>query len=519
MFMKRSILFAFVLLSLTVVAQQNISVKSFTPLPMDMTASSLEGKRIDQNGEVAALIKIETTLTGLTFEGGALGIVDSKQENGEVWVWVPRASRKITVKHPQLGVLRDYRYPIEIEAERTYLMVLTTAKIETIITEEVRMQYLAFQITPVNATLVVNEKYWDVEPDGSAQDYVSFGTYTYRVEAPDYYSDAGRVTVDDPINAQIVTVTLRPNFGWIEVAGTGNLDGANVYVDNTLVGKAPCKSNPLKSGTHTVRITKKMYNTYTEIVTVTDNEVIRLTPTLTGDFAEVTLMVDADAEIYVNDELKGIRTWTGPLGSGTYKIECKQPGHENSLTTKEIAANMPNKTITLPAPRPIYGSLMVESSPNFCKLYIDGRDMGNTPKSIPEILVGTYEIRLTKDGCVDHTEMITIDKGQRKQVKAMLSKQETTLTSETTNSNLGQSSSPINMVNDRPTAAYVNTEKIVEEMSNDDNNLDKVKKAINTISKEYGFLFVIDISTGAAVYIGDDAIDATPMVKKELGLR
>ena len=330
--MKNSFIFVFLWLLCLGATAQNISVKSFKALPMDLTASSLEGKRIDQNGDVAALIKVVTTETGFVFEGGTLGIVDTKQTPGEVWVWVPRAARKITIKHQKLGVLRDYYYPVEIEAERTYEMVLTTAKIETIIKEEVRMQYLAFQISPPNATLVVDEKYWDVEADGSAQDYVSFGTYSWRVEAPNYHSDAGLVTVDDPNNAKIVTVTLQPNFGWIEVAGTGKLQGASVYVDNALIGRAPCKSEALKSGKHTVRITKKMYDTYTETVTVADNETTRLAPMLTANFAEVTLTVDADAEIYVNDERKGTRSWTGPLGSGTYKIECRQANHERWLS-------------------------------------------------------------------------------------------------------------------------------------------------------------------------------------------
>ena len=419
--MKRKTLLALLLFAFLGVSAQNISVKSFKALPMDMTASSLEGKRLDQNGDVAALIKVMTTETGFAFEGGTLGIVDTQQRVGEIWVWVPRSSRKITILHQQLGGLRDYRYPIEIEAERTYEMVLTTAKIETIVKEEVRMQYLAFQISPPNATLVVDEKYWDVEADGSAQDYVNFGTYSWRVEAPNYHSDAGRVTVDDPNNTKIVTVTLQPNFGWIEVAGTGKLQGASVYVDNALIGRAPCKSEALKSGNHTVRITKKMYATYTETVTVADNEITRLAPTLTADFAEVTLTVDADAEIYVNDERKGTRSWTGPLGSGTYKIECKQTNHETSTTSKEITAAMDGQTVTLPAPRPIYGALNVESTPNFCKLYIDGKDMGTTPKSIAEILIGQHEIKLAKDGYADYTETVTITKGDRKQVKATLS--------------------------------------------------------------------------------------------------
>ena len=400
---------------------QSISVKSFRPLVGDMTTTSAEGKRIDQNGEVAALIKVVTNETGFVFEGGTLGIVGSQQRVSEIWVWVPRASRKITIMHQQLGQLRDYRFPVEIEADRTYEMVLTTAKIETIIKEEVRMQYLAFQITPPNATLEVNETIWEVSSEGSAQEYVNFGTYTYRVQAPNYYPDAGRVTVDDPNNTKIVIVDLKPNFGWIEVAGTGNLHDANVYIDNALIGRAPCKSDALKSGQHSVRIAKKMYEMYSEVVTVQDNKTVTLAPSLKGDFAEVTLKVNADAEIWVNNEKYGTRTWTGPLGSGSYKIECKQANHEPSLITQEITPNMGGQIITLPEPTPIYGSLLVESTPSFSRLFIDGKDMGTTPKSINELLIGQHQIKLTKEGYSDYTETVTIAKDERKQVKATLS--------------------------------------------------------------------------------------------------
>ena len=84
--MKRFTLLTFLMFAFFGAFAQNISVKSFQALPMDMTASSLEGKRVDQNGQVAALIKIVTTETGFVFEGGTLGIVDTKQKVGEIWV-------------------------------------------------------------------------------------------------------------------------------------------------------------------------------------------------------------------------------------------------------------------------------------------------------------------------------------------------------------------------------------------------------------------------------------------------
>lgn len=420
--MKKLSLLALLLFSVGVVSAQSISVKSFRALPMDMTPSSKEGKRIDQNGQVAALIKVVTNETGFVFEGGTLGIVDTKQQVSEIWVWVPHASRKITIKHQRLGQLRDYRYPIEIESERTYEMVLDiqqqTQNIDP--KERPKKQYLAFQITPPNAILEVNDQIWEVSNDGSAMKFVDFGTYSYRVYAKNYHTDAGNVTVNDYDQTHKVTVELKPNFGWIEVKGKDDLQGAIVYVDDTYIGKVPCKSEALESGTHTVRVVKEMYANYSQKVTVKDNETTSISPMLVADFAEVTLKVDADAEIWVNNEKKGVRSWTGRLGRGSYKIECKQSNHESTLTTQEITPSMTGNTLTLPAPKPIYGSLNVESSPNFAKLFIDGKDMGETPKFFGEILVGQHEVKVIKDGFADHTETITITKGEPKQLMVTL---------------------------------------------------------------------------------------------------
>ena len=401
---------------------QDLSVKTFRLLPNDMTASSVEGKRIDQNNEVAALIKVVTTETDFVFEGGSLGIVDTKQKTGEIWVWVPRGLRKMTILHQELGRLRDYRFPVEIEPERTYEMVLVSGKTETIIKSSLRQQYLAFQITPPNATLEVNDQAWEVGSDGTAMKFVNFGTYTWRVQAPDYHPEAGKIVVNDPNNTQKVLVNLLPNFGWIEVSGEGLLQGASVYIDNAFIGKAPCKSEAISSGQHLVRVSKERYEPYSEVVTVKDTETTRISPILNAGFAEVTLQVEADAEIWVNNEKKGIRTWTGILGNGTYWIECKQENHDPSITTQEINASMNGRTITLNPPLPIYGSLNVESTPAFASIFIDGKPMGETPKFVSELLVGQHELRLTKDGYVTRTESVVIVKGERTQVQVKLGK-------------------------------------------------------------------------------------------------
>ncbi|HQL69974.1 MAG TPA: PEGA domain-containing protein, partial [Bacteroidales bacterium] len=104
---------------------QQISVSSFERRDNDMDARVNYPVK-DQNGDVCALLKIETTQTGFVFEGGSLGIMKTEQKVGEYWVYIPWGSKIITIKHPQLGVLRDYYFPISVEKSTVYLMKLTT---------------------------------------------------------------------------------------------------------------------------------------------------------------------------------------------------------------------------------------------------------------------------------------------------------------------------------------------------------------------------------------------------------
>ena len=49
--------------------------------------------------------------------------------------------------------------------------------------------------------------------------------------------------------------------------------------------------------------------------------------------------------------------------------------------------------------------------------------------------------------------------------------------------------------------------------------LDKIQNAINAVGKEKGYTYVLDLATGAAVYVGDNAVDATKDVKSKLGIK
>lgn len=48
---------------------------------------------------------------------------------------------------------------------------------------------------------------------------------------------------------------------------------------------------------------------------------------------------------------------------------------------------------------------------------------------------------------------------------------------------------------------------------------ERLQQAVRAVTLEQGYTYMMDITSGAIVYIGDDAIDATPLVKKKLGLK
>ena len=406
--MKRILAFLLFLIICGHIYSQTISVSSFKLLDSDLTANTSGTMEQDQNGEIAALIKVVTTQTGFSFDGGSMGIVKTIQKPSEIWVYIPRGSKRITISHPQLGLLRDYYYPVSIEAARTYEMVLTTGEVQTIVNQTANSQYLVLKVTPSDAVVELDNELLPTT-NGIAQKFVKLGTYEYRVQAANYHSSAGKVIVDDPNNKKVVEINLLPAYGWIELLGNEDTNGAQVYIDNTLVGTIPMKSQNLASGEHSIRIVKALYNPYSQTVVVKDNETTQVTPTLSANFSEVTVIVDNDADIYVNDEKKGNGTWTGRIASGTYLMEAKKESYRSTRKTVEISSLHKTQNIQLDTPTPIYGEVNITSTPAMAEVYVDGERKGETPLYLPQLLIGNHQLVIKYVGYSTISSSFTIN--------------------------------------------------------------------------------------------------------------
>ena len=314
---------------------QNISVSSFKSLDTDLTANTAGTMEKDQNGEAAALIKVVTTQTGFTFDGGALGIVKTKQTPGEVWVYIPRGSKKITIKHPQLGVLRDYFFPIAIESARTYEMVLIAGEVQTVVKQARTSQYVVFQLMPPDAVVELDGELLKTE-GGVASKMMKFGTYNYRVQAPNYLLEAGSVTVDDPNNKKVVNISLKPNFAKVTINVDNN---AEIWVNGEKKGEGSWSGN-LGAGTYELEAKKEGHRSTTitqDFIVTAEPQIVKLqTPTPIYGEADINSSPGM-ADIFIDGKKVGqTPLLLSDLLVGLHTISIIKEGYESE-----------NKTITI----------------------------------------------------------------------------------------------------------------------------------------------------------------------------
>ena len=248
-------------------AQNQIQVTSFQRMETDLTARVTAPKH-DQNGEVCALLRIVTTDMNFMFEPDALGIVSRVNKPGEIWVYVPRGARRISIMHERYGVLRNYFYPDIIEAATVYEMVLETGSNEKNTSADANMQLLVMRPEPATADVYIDDEKMPTE-NGVFSATMKKGEHTYRVEAPMYAPEAGILRLEEkPV---ILSINLKPRFGYLEIFSLPE-QGAEVYLDEEFVGQTPYRSDRMPLQDYRVSVKKDTYFPQDTLLTVRAGE-------------------------------------------------------------------------------------------------------------------------------------------------------------------------------------------------------------------------------------------------------
>lgn len=210
----------------------------------------------------------------------------------------------------------------------------------------------------------------------------------------------------EPANVKAVVMVKKQNAANEEMLGT---------IDDT---DGVAKS--LEFGSYTYRVMAENYHPTEGRFTLNDRQAIHTEKvSLRPNFSEITLTVDSEADIYVNEEKKGRRTWRGILKAGNYHVECRQTYHRSSSQYITIEEN-DNRSFTLTPPMPITGTLAITSRPLGASIRIDGRDYGKTPQNLNDMLIGRHTIELTRENYRPETQTVEVKENQTTNVEVQL---------------------------------------------------------------------------------------------------
>ena len=409
--------------SLLLSAQDGISIKAFDEVSHDLDAR-VNYPKTDQNGKTCALVKVVTTEGDFTFDNGQLGVVAAihKPELSEWWVYLPEKTMKLKIMHPVYGQLRDgelgyYYFPNSLKSATCYRMELTTQrKVVTYEPTKVKTGFLILESTPSGAQVFITqndeERY---EGDTPFQKKFPYGSYNYRIKKSLYHDEVGIAVVDNTRVDQ--NVVLRPAFGSLKV--TTNPSGAKVTLESD--GRSftsPCEIGNIPSGEHYVSIVSPRYTSLRQKVIIQDGQVTPLNATLDARFAQVSITSLPNATISINGERRGVGSFAGDLGEGIYDVEVSLAQHRSVTRQIEVVAKQP-QTITL-NPTPIYGSLDVISTPMYAEVKINGKSYGTTPAAIENLLVGDYDVVVSKEGCATETRKVTVTENNLSTIEVVL---------------------------------------------------------------------------------------------------
>ena len=187
---------------------------------------------------------------------------------------------------------------------------------------------------------------------------------------------------------------------------------ASVKVDGkviTINAKGEAKTF-LNNGTHSYSIEANGYLPINEEVVISGERVTRNISLQSNRPSLSITTTTAGTEIYVNEERKGIDSWSGNIDEGTCLIEGRKTGYKTHKMTAEISGK--NNSVTIPALIKSVGSLIVNYEPTDAAIYLDNKYIGKTPNVINDIQTGQHELKISKYGYHYDTKTLVVKEGQ-----------------------------------------------------------------------------------------------------------
>ena len=387
-----------------------------------LTGVNIDPIGLDRSRRACARLKIffhrmtreQMELLEPVFPSGTIDYTKCKVAEGNtvlILEFTAKPRVKFYLKHPTFGTSNevefdfegDKEYQLEANLNQTYSIVVNS----NVVNADVYLDGVFKGKTDSSNSLTIKD--------------VIIGAHKLKVQYGKVGSEQDIEVNDSSIlfRLSVNTAANEPQF----VVFTVSPNNAVVIIDNqhyTLTDGA--MSIVLDGGNYSYTVTAAGYHPQSGTFTIAGSKVVK-DIRLKADAATVTLTAPDNAEIWVNGVMKGTNSWSGTLNSGTYIFEARKAGHKSATLSKHITSAQSVQSYTLPAPTPIFGSLIISGTPINADVTLDGKAVGQLPLKLGDILVGEHTVVVSKSGYETYTQSVTIAEGRTATINAMLKKQ------------------------------------------------------------------------------------------------
>ena len=202
---------------------------------------------------------------------------------------------------------------------------------------------------------------------------------------------------------------------------------AEIYIDSNKVGTGYGSASIAVGSEHRYKVVCDDYIPEENVVKTDKAEKIEKHVELKPNFGYITVKSDpSGADIYVDDVKVGITPYLmKKISLGDHVVEVRKTGYENyadMVTIKVRETNKQLENVKLTAVRVPKGSLELTSNPTGAVITINGRQYGQTPKTLTDFEVGTYTVYFSKEGYQNLSQTVEVKDGKKETLAVTMTK-------------------------------------------------------------------------------------------------
>lgn len=318
-------------------------------------------------------------------------------------------------------LIRSGTYSLKIEAAGYY--PLETSQV---ITEQQNQNYtyklrrLPGHLKVVTSPKVDAQVWLDNELKGKARQLITnlpHARYSLRVTADRYLPYEDTIEIEGMDREQTMEVTLTP--GWAEVAIASNPPGADIYVDDQLIGQTPMNAE-IMQGAHNLRVKRTRYKAWQDDIKVTANKPMTIDDIVLVPADAVVLLETKppEAGVTIDGQYSGLTPLEASLTPDKeVEIRFFKEGYRN--TNRKLTTRSGDEQHLVVDLEPELTSISFNSTPDDAELYIDGKPRGRVGQTV-NLTTRPHKIAIRLEGYVPYNATITPRPGIEQNIQVAL---------------------------------------------------------------------------------------------------